>query len=129
LFIIHYIKQLHELEDAKAHDEGKMTEVKEIIYKEQLKAANSQIKEFESMDIDKIKENAAAWQEKFKASEKEWQTKVAGLKYEAAAKDAMADVKFSSNSAKRAFLADLKTLIYAFYIQKPELHIECMGMK
>ncbi len=78
--------------------------------KEQLKAANSQIKEFESMDIDKIKESAAAWQEKFKASEKEWQTKLAGLKYEAAAKDAIADIKFSSNSAKRAFLADLKGL-------------------
>lgn len=76
--------------------------------REQLTAANSQIKEFESMDIDKIKESAAAWQEKYAASEKAWQEKLAGLRYEAAAKDAVADIKFSSNSAKRAFLSDLK---------------------
>ena len=75
---------------------------------DQLTAANNQIKEFESMDIDKIKESAAAWQEKYTASEKAWQEKLAGLKYEAAAKDAIADIKFSSNSAKRAFLSDLK---------------------
>lgn len=76
--------------------------------REQLTAANNQIKEFESMDIDKIKESAAAWQEKYAASEKAWQEKLAGLKYDAAAKDAVADIKFSSNSAKRAFLSDLK---------------------
>ena len=65
--------------------------------REQLTAANNQIKEFQSMNIDEIKASAAAWQEK-----------LAGLKYEAAAKDAIADIKFSSNSAKRAFLSDLQ---------------------
>lgn len=64
---------------------------------EQLSAANNQIKEFQSRNIDEIKASAAAWQEK-----------LAGLKYEAAAKDAVADIKFSSNSAKRLFLSDLK---------------------
>lgn len=76
--------------------------------REQLTAANNQIKEFQSMNIDEIKASAAAWQEKYAASEKAWQEKLAGLKYEAAAKDAIADIKFSSNSAKRAFLSDLK---------------------
>ena len=75
---------------------------------EQLSAANNQIKEFRSMNIEEIKASAAAWQEKYAASEKAWQEKLAGLKYEAAAKDAIADIKFSSNSAKRAFLSDLK---------------------
>lgn len=93
-------KQASELKNE--HDE----EVKNL--RSQLDAANDQIKQFESMDIDKIKQTAAAWQEKFKASEKEWQTKLAGLRYEAAAKDAVADIKFTSNSAKKAFLADLK---------------------
>ena len=64
---------------------------------EEQTAANNQIKEFQSMNIDEIKASAAAWQEK-----------LAGLKYEAAAKDAIADIKFSSNSAKRAFLSDLQ---------------------
>lgn len=76
--------------------------------REQLTAANNQIKEFQSMNIDEIKASAAAWQEKYAASEKAWNEKLAGLKYEAAAKDAVADIKFSSNSAKRAFLSDLK---------------------
>lgn len=75
---------------------------------EQLNAANNQIKEFQSMNIDEIKASAAAWQEKYAASEKAWNEKLAGLKYEAAAKDAVADIKFSSNSAKRAFLSDLR---------------------
>lgn len=75
---------------------------------EQLTAANDQIKEFEKMDIDKIKESAAAWQEKYTASETAWKEKVAALKYSAAAKDAIADLKFSSNSAKKAFLSDLE---------------------
>ena len=76
--------------------------------REQLTAANNQIKEFQSMNIDEIKASAAAWQEKYAASEKAWQEKLAGLKYEAAAKDAISDIKFSSNSAKRAFLSDLQ---------------------
>lgn len=76
--------------------------------REQLTAANNQIKEFQSMNIDEIKASAAAWQEKYAASEKAWNEKLAGLKYEAAAKDAIADIKFSSNSAKRAFLIDLQ---------------------
>ena len=75
---------------------------------EQLNAANNQIKEFQSMNIDEIKASAAAWQEKYAASEKAWNEKLAALKYEAAAKDAVADIKFSSNSARRAFLNDLK---------------------
>ena len=76
--------------------------------REQLTAANNQIKEFQSMNIDEIKASAAAWQEKYAASEKAWNEKLASLKYEAAAKDAVADIKFSSNSARRAFLNDLK---------------------
>ena len=76
--------------------------------REQLTAANNQIKEFQSMNIDEIKSSAAAWQEKYAASEKAWNEKLASLKYEAAAKDAVADIKFSSNSARRAFLNDLK---------------------
>lgn len=75
---------------------------------EQLTAANNQIKEFQSMNIDEIKASAAAWQEKYAASEKAWNEKLAALKYETAAKDAVADIKFSSNSAKRAFLGDLQ---------------------
>jgi type I site-specific restriction endonuclease len=75
---------------------------------EQLNAANKQIKEFQSMNIDEIKASAAAWQEKYAASEKAWNEKLAALKYEAAAKDAVADIRFSSNSAKRAFLSDLQ---------------------
>lgn len=74
----------------------------------QLNEANEQIKKFQSMDIDKIKESAAAWQEKYAASEKAWQEKLAAMQYEAAAKDAVADIKFSSNSAKRALLSDLQ---------------------
>lgn len=75
---------------------------------EQLNAANKQIKEFQSMNIDEIKASAAAWQEKYAASEKAWNEKLAALKYEAAAQAAVADIKFSSNYAKRAFLSDLR---------------------
>lgn len=88
------------------HAEEHSAEIAKL--QEQLSAANNQIKEFQSMNIEEIKASAAAWQEKYAASEKAWQEKLAGLKYEAAAKDAIADIKFSSNSAKRAFLSDLK---------------------
>lgn len=53
------------------------------------------------MDIDGVKVAAANWEAKFKASEKEWQKKLDVMAYAAAAKDAVSDIKFSSNYAKK----------------------------
>lgn len=74
----------------------------------QLSAANTQIKQFESMDIDKIKASAREWQDKYAASEKEWNARLDHMKYVSAAKDAVADIKFTSNSARKAFLSELE---------------------
>jgi polyhydroxyalkanoate synthesis regulator phasin len=84
-------------------------------YKSQVTAANKQINQFQSMDVDAIKKSAADWQntaskweEKQKSTEKEYQEKIYQLQYEGALKDASSSLKFSSNSAKKAFMADAK---------------------
>jgi polyhydroxyalkanoate synthesis regulator phasin len=84
-------------------------------YKSQVAAANKQINQFQSMDVEAIKKSAVDWQntaskweEKQKSTEKEYQEKLYQLQYEGALKDASNSLKFSSNSAKKAFMADAK---------------------
>lgn len=77
-------------------------------YKTRLTEANDKIKEFEGLDIDAVKKEAADWKEKAEQAEKDAAARVAAVEYDTAVKDYVSGIPFSSEAAKRAFVADLK---------------------
>jgi hypothetical protein len=73
----------------------------------QIKAANEQIAEFEKVDVESIKKSAEEWRTKYEDGTKQAAEKLAALRYQTALKELVSELKFSSNSAKKAFLADV----------------------
>lgn len=76
--------------------------------KTQLTAANEQIEQFKGMDIDGIKQAAEDWKNKYETDKSNWEKQLAERDYDTAAQQSVSTLKFTSESAKRAFLADLK---------------------
>lgn len=76
--------------------------------KEQLKTARDTIKSYEDMDIEAIKKSAKDWEEKYNTDTQALQNKLAEKDYETAIKDKTANLKFTSEGAKKSFIADLK---------------------
>ena len=74
----------------------------------QLDDANKEIKSYEGMDIEGIKKAAGEWKEKAEKADEANKAKIAELENDFAAKDAASGLKFSSESAKRAFIGDLR---------------------
>lgn len=72
--------------------------------KNELSEANKQIENFKGMDIEGIKKAADEWKAKAENAEKER----AELEYSCIVKDAAAGLKFTSESAKKAFINELK---------------------
>ncbi len=68
-----------------------------------LKDANATIKTFTEMDVDGVKRAATEWEQKYNALQADMQQKEYGY----AAQSAAAGLKFSSESAKKAFIAEL----------------------
>lgn len=91
---------------AKADFDAKNTELKTA--RGQLAAANRKIADFEVLDIETVRREAADWKQKAEQAEKDAAAQVAALQSDFAAQSAASGVKFSSESAKKAFLADLK---------------------
>ena len=75
--------------------------------REQLEAANGQIKSYKDMDIDGIKQAAADWESKYNTDTQALQQQLDDANYGFAVKEAIAELKFSSESAKKAFTAEL----------------------
>lgn len=75
--------------------------------KTQLDAANGEIKSYKDMDIDGIKAKAAEWETKYNADTKQLKDDLAAAQYGYSVKDAVSTMKFSSESARKAFVADL----------------------
>lgn len=73
----------------------------------QLTAANDTIKGYKEMDIDGIKAVAKDWEAKYNTETQRLKDELAEAQYGYCVKDAVAGLKFSSSSAKRAFTADL----------------------
>ena len=75
--------------------------------KTQLDTARSEIQSYKDMDIDGIKAKAADWEAKYNADTQKLKDDLAAAEYGHTVKDAVASLKFSSESAKKAFVADL----------------------
>lgn len=75
--------------------------------KTQLGDANATIQSYKDMDIDGIKAKAGEWKTKYNTDTQALKDQLAAAEYGFAVKEAVAGLKFSSESAKKAFVADL----------------------
>lgn len=75
--------------------------------KTQLETANEEIQSYKDMDIEGIKQKAGEWEQKYNTDTQALQDQLAEANYGFAVKEAVAGIKFSSESAKKAFVADL----------------------
>lgn len=75
--------------------------------KTQLGDANATIQSYKDMDIDGIKAKAGEWETKYNTDTQALKDQLAAAEYGFAVKEAVAGLKFSSESAKKAFVADL----------------------
>lgn len=73
----------------------------------QLNAANATIQSYKDMDIDGIKAKAGEWETKYNTDTQALKDQLSATEYGFAVKEAVAGLKFSSESAKKAFVADL----------------------
>lgn len=76
-------------------------------YKSQLDDANQQIKSYKDMDIEGIQKSAQEWETKYNTDTQSLKDELANVKYGHAVDQVIAGVKFSSESAKKAYRADL----------------------
>lgn len=75
--------------------------------KDQLAAANNEIKSYKDMDIDGIKAKASEWETKYNTDTEALKNQLAEAQYGFAVKDSVSGMNFTSASAKKAFIADL----------------------
>lgn len=76
--------------------------------KGQLEEANSAIQSYKEMDVEGIKQKAGEWEEKYNTDTQTLKKQLEAAHYGFAVKEAVAGIKFSSESARRAFIADLQ---------------------
>lgn len=75
--------------------------------KTQLSDANAAIQSYKDMDIEGIKQSAADWETKYNTDTQALKDQLESTKYGYAVENAVGSLKFTSESAKKAFLADL----------------------
>lgn len=76
-------------------------------YKERAETAEETLKGFEGKDFDTITKERDEWKEKAEQAEKDYNAKIAERDYKDAIEEAVKDLKFTSNSAKKAFMSDI----------------------
>ena len=77
-------------------------------WKDRAETAENTLKSFEGIDPESIKGELASWKQKAADAEKEYNDKIYESDFADALKAALEDVKFSSASAKKAVMADIK---------------------
>lgn len=77
-------------------------------WKDRAETAENTLKSFEGIDPESIKGELATWKQKAADAEKEYNDKIYERDFADALKTALEDVKFSSASAKKAVMADIK---------------------
>lgn len=77
-------------------------------YQEQYEIAKSTLDGFEGKDFDAISKERDDWKEKAEKAEADYNDKIAKRDYSDAVAKATENLKFTSNSAKKAFLAELQ---------------------
>lgn len=95
-----------DIEKHKTQAETAKTELETV--KGQLSEANKQIEDFKGMDIDGIKRAADDWKEKYEKAEKDYKAKVAEMEFDNLLSGKLADVKFTSDYAKKGVFDEIK---------------------
>ena len=75
--------------------------------KQQLEDANTTIKSYKDMDIEGIKSKASEWENKYNTETQALKDQLSSTQYGFAVERATAGIKFTSDSAKKAFVAEL----------------------
>ena len=75
--------------------------------KTQLDAANTQMKSYKDLDIEGVKQKAADWEAKYNTDTQALKSQLDGANYNFAVQQATGGIKFTSEGAKKAFIADL----------------------
>lgn len=75
--------------------------------KTQLSDANAAIQSYKDMNIEGIKQSAADWETKYNTDTQALKDQLESIKYGYAVENAVGNLKFTSESAKKAFLAEL----------------------
>lgn len=75
--------------------------------KTQLSDANTAIQSYKDMDIEGIKQAAADWETKYNTDTQALKDQLKGVQYAHAVENAVGGMRFTSESAKKAFVADL----------------------
>ncbi len=75
----------------------------------QLSTATATIKSYEGMDVEGIKQSAKDWETKYNTDTQKLKDDLAAANYGFAVTGAVSGLKFTSESAKKAFIADLTT--------------------
>lgn len=77
-------------------------------WKERAETAENTLRSFDGIDPESIKGEIATWKQKAADAEKEYNDKIYERDFADALKTELEDVKFSSASAKKAVMADIK---------------------
>lgn len=73
----------------------------------QLDDANAAIAQFKNVDVEGLKGKASEWENKYNTDTAALKQQLADTEYNQTVKSAVTDMKFTSASAKKAFIADL----------------------
>lgn len=76
-------------------------------FKERAENAEETLKGFEGKDFDTITKERDEWKQKAEQAENDYNAKIAERDYKDAIEEAVKDLKFTSNSAKKAFMSDI----------------------
>lgn len=77
-------------------------------FKTQLDTAQETLKGFEGKDFDKLTRERDEWKEKFSTAKAEYDEKMKSIDFNNAVEAAVKDLKFTSHSARKAFVQDIK---------------------
>lgn len=105
------IKKVFELNGKDVKAEQKKTENAEKErdnWKERAETAEKTLKDFDGVDVEGLNKQIADWKEKAEKAEKDFQQQIYDRDYDDALKTEMEDIKFTSEAAKRAIMAEVK---------------------
>lgn len=105
--VIDQILDQNSAEIGKHKKAAEAVETERDTLKTQLDEANKAIKGFEGLDVEGIKAKAAEWETKYNTDTQALKDQLAAKEYEYSVNGAVAGLKFTSESARKAFVADL----------------------
>lgn len=77
-------------------------------WKGQAETAEETLKKFDGVDLETMQTELATWKQKAETAEKDYQQKIYDRDFSDALKTEMESIKFSSEAAKRAVMAEIK---------------------